>query len=160
MDDEEVSDDGQDISLINKGITSLKELRIQGRPLESFTSVHNLLLHCNSIRRIENLDCLVFLKNLDLSSNAIEKITGLESLVSLRCLNLACNKIHTIEGISNLRELRTLDISNNAVESLVGLREVRGDRYSLASIDLHGNAINRLEELGNFILSFIFFLQT
>ena len=147
-DDAAVAEDGSEISLFNRGIRSLKEIRIHARPMESFTTVRSLSLHFNNIKRIQNLESLVFLRHLDLSSNEIECIEGLESLVNLCTLNLASNRIAVVQGLRSLRHLSSLNVSNNRIHSLGGLRDLWGDSHALVSLDLHGNAVSNLEELG------------
>ncbi|XP_077126867.1 leucine-rich repeat and coiled-coil domain-containing protein 1 isoform X2 [Ranitomeya variabilis] len=132
--------DGKELSLMDKQITSLLDLTLNPHLL-------SLNLHCNQICRIEGLSYLHGLQHLDLSSNLISRIEGLDSLISLQSLNLSCNRLTAIEGLQNLLHLRKVNFSYNRIHDLSGLFALHGRSHRLSHLYLHSNCISSIEQV-------------
>jgi Leucine-rich repeat (LRR) protein len=149
------------LSLYQKGLTSLKEVRgleklgeittldlsnnkiqkIEG--LEIFPQLKVLMIEHNQITKIEGLDHLKDLTELNLDFNQISKIEGLDKLTQLNQLKLGFNRISKIENLNALSQLLLLDLRNNNITKLEGLNPVP----KLMQLHLQNNQINAIEGL-------------
>ncbi|KAK2149746.1 hypothetical protein LSH36_438g02044 [Paralvinella palmiformis] len=130
----------EELCFIDSGIKSLYSVALH-------SDLQVLNLHCNQIKKIENLEGLQHLKHLDLSSNQIGDISGLDYLVSLRTLNLSCNAIDTVQGLENLRSLAKLNLSYNQISNISGLQAFDGPEYKLSQLDLQGNSLLSVDHI-------------
>ena len=67
----------------------------------------------NKLKKIDNLDSLVFLKKLELRTNRIEKWENLDGLKNLAFLTLSSNLITKIDAISSHPLLQELGLFGN-----------------------------------------------
>ncbi|XP_013401506.2 leucine-rich repeat and coiled-coil domain-containing protein 1 [Lingula anatina] len=133
--------DSEELCMIDSGLQSLSDV-----PIRQYNNLKVLNLHCNFLRRIENLQ-LRSLLHLDLSSNQIERIEGLDSLSNLRTLNLACNQITTVQGLDGLRALVKLNLSYNHITDISGFHRLQGRDYKLSHVELQGNRIQSVQHV-------------
>jgi Leucine-rich repeat (LRR) protein len=103
-----------------------------------------LILHHNSIKKIDGLETGNCLEELDLSYNKIEVIENLDNLGgSLLKLNLECNNIKKISGLENLTNLFELNLSKNYISRLKGLQGLT----NLRTLFLSSNQLSRCKQV-------------
>lgn len=111
-------------------------------PLSKCSStLEELYIAQNKIRRIEGLEHLINLKILDLGANRIREMEGLANLKSLESLWLGKNKIEKISGVGHLPKLRQLDVQNNR---LLSFGDNITDSRSIEELYLGSNNISTL----------------
>ncbi|MGB1206731.1 MAG: leucine-rich repeat domain-containing protein [Chitinophagales bacterium] len=97
----------------------------------------------NQISRIENLDCLLYLKNLSLNNNLITRIENLEKLKRLEKLDLFENQIQKIESLNILQQLKNLELGRNKIVKIENLGKLK----QLKILGLAQNHIQKIENL-------------
>ena len=105
--------------------------------------INKLQLAGNSIRKIEHLGDLRYLRDLSMTGNQIREISGLDNCVSLNILSLSRNKINKIQNLRQLTKLESLGLTGNEIEKIEGLETLT----QLAILYLQENRIARFENL-------------
>lgn len=106
------------LALIANEVETIEGLEAQG------SSLQQLELYQNHIKRIDNVQHLTSLRVLDLSFNKIRRIENLETLVNLQELFLSSNKISKIEGLSSLKNLKMLELGSNRIRVIEGIEDL------------------------------------
>jgi len=128
-------------------VLSLRQnLIVDLEPLSDLTTLKELDLYDNDLKRIHALERLVNLTFLDLSFNHITCIENLEGLLVLEKLFLIQNKIPRIENLSSLTSLTMLELGSNRIRVIEGLDTL----VNLESLFLGKNKITKLQVCGDF----------
>jgi protein phosphatase 1 regulatory subunit 7 len=90
--------------------------RVEG--LHKFTGLTNLDLSFNKIKHIKNVNQCVDLKDLYFVQNRISQIENLEGMTKLRNLELGGNRIREIEGLDTLTGLEELWLGKNKITEI------------------------------------------
>ena len=124
--------------------------------LEMAQNLEVLNLSENTIRNLEPISGLLFLRSLDLSQNALTNLTALSGLSNLEKLDVSYNSLTSIAPISACVSLAWLDVSNNslntlgAVDNLALLTHLSASHNALTDISVLGNCSALIElEIGN-----------
>jgi hypothetical protein len=113
--EEVVTDEGGELSLINRGLKSLDEITLWFSDNE-LKEVKNLILSKNKINNLKGLYRFKSLKKLDLSDNQIENLDLFnDENNKIKKLNLSGNNLKSLKGISKISIPNRLDISNNDI---------------------------------------------
>ena len=126
------------LSLINKGITSLKSGDFNG-----LTSLTHLDLNNNSISDISALELLTSLTQLKITSNSFSDISSLKRMIQLTVLELQSNSISDISALKELEDLTHLDLTNNSVSDISALEKLT----KMSSLKLRNNSISDVSPL-------------
>jgi Leucine-rich repeat (LRR) protein len=109
-----------------------------------------------TLKGIEILNSLLFLKKLDCSNNQLTSLEGIENLVNLNYLNCSDNQLTSLEEIVNLVNLKYLNCSNNQLTSLGGIENfiklIKNNKNILKNIGyefIDSNDFVELQELFN-----------
>ncbi|XP_024128115.1 dynein regulatory complex subunit 3 [Oryzias melastigma] len=122
--------------------------------LQEFTSLVQLDLNNNLIKKIQGLDSLINLTWLNLSFNRIEKIQGLESLQKLKVLNLTNNQITIIENMDKLENLTHFFIGSNLLDQLENILYLQKFK-KLFHVYMKGNLFSNEDDYQLFIVAFL-----
>ncbi|KAL5280818.1 NISCH family protein [Megaselia abdita] len=102
-----------------------------------------LNLEQNRLKRLENLNDLIFLQKLNLSINCFSEFEDWHlQLGNLISLNLSQNKIKRLSGLRKLLSLQSLDLSCNSIEDLDEITHIAGLPL-LENLQLTGNPLAR-----------------
>lgn len=102
-----------------------------------------LNLEQNRLKRLENLNGLIFLQKLNLSINCFSEFEDWHlQLGNLITLNLSQNKIKNLSGLRKLLSLQSLDLSCNCIEDLDEITHIAGLPL-LENLQLTGNPLSR-----------------
>ncbi|WFD32273.1 protein phosphatase regulatory subunit Sds22 [Malassezia sp. CBS 17886] len=140
-------DNETEIDLTHLRITSLRPLHL-ARFAET---LERLILRQNLITSMRSRDFapLTKLKELDLYDNSIQHINGLEHNTALEVLDLSYNSIRHVSRVSQLGHCHTLYLVQNKV-TRVREGDLKGPiAGSLRSLELGGNRLRSLENLGH-----------
>jgi len=134
-----------------KGLSKLKQVKsicLRNNLLKTIhgfnevaSTITELDLYDNQVKKMENLDELKDLEILDLSFNLFRKIQGLDNLTKLHKIFLLSNKFTQIENIGHLTNLKMLELGDNRirkienVSSLMHLEELYLGKNKITSIE-------------------------
>ncbi|XP_019619475.1 PREDICTED: leucine-rich repeat and guanylate kinase domain-containing protein-like [Branchiostoma belcheri] len=135
------------LTLDNNNITEISGLS-NCRQLRELSIAHN------NLQKISGLDHLK-IKYLSLRGNNIKKIENLETLVYLQVLNLSGNAISSMAGLEGHNYLESVDLDDNEVSNIVEVQYLV-DLRLLTDLNLMRNPIQGLPD---YRLSILFKLQ-
>ena len=138
-------DDGEELSLIDEGLHSLRGV------LDSHTRLRVINAHSNHLTRVADAELGAFpsLRELNLSSNDLSTLDGVQGLATLEVLNVSSNRLVAIDvPVLGMASLRSLNLSYNRISSLAPLGELgrTAADHPLASLQLQGNQVQDLSE--------------
>ncbi|XP_028414468.1 leucine-rich repeat and guanylate kinase domain-containing protein-like isoform X2 [Dendronephthya gigantea] len=109
----------------------------------------------NNIQRISGLSNLP-LTHLNLSHNSVKKIENLDTLKYLKVLDLSCNYIRSLKGLQEHEFLQEINLEGNQIIDIAEIRYIRELRL-LRKLNFQRNPI---QEMSDYRLSILFRLQT
>ncbi|TKA64348.1 hypothetical protein B0A55_09549 [Friedmanniomyces simplex] len=115
--------------------------RIDG--LGDFTQLQILDLSYNKLKHIKNISTLTKLHHLYFVQNRLSKIENLEALTELVYLELGANRIREIEGLETLTKLEHLWLGQNRITELKGLQTLT----HLRTLSIQANRLTSLSGL-------------
>ena len=114
--------------------------------LDRFRKLQRLCLRQNEIQKIElPTTCASTLQDLELYDNVIKKIDGLQDFREIRSLDLSFNNIRHIKRLSELKKLDHLYLIQNRLSKIENLEELT----DLVYLELGANRIEEIEGLEN-----------
>jgi protein phosphatase 1 regulatory subunit 7 len=140
----EYDEDSDEIDLIHLRISKIKKLGLEkfkklqrlclrqnaieviDLPENLASSLTELDLYDNLLKRVEGLEKFTGLTNLDLSFNKIKHIKNLNQCLDLTDLFFVQNRISQIENLEGLTKLRNLELGGNRVREIEGLDTLTG----------------------------------
>lgn len=142
-----VTDEGGELTLINRGITSLNDIIFWFSDNE-LNEIRVLNLSNNEIDSLEGIQRFNSLELLDVSNNNIISLvlpnSTNDKFISINKINLSNNKIKSLNGISHF-ECRILDVSNNLITVLDDLPHNK--QFDLVNLDNNPNLTSFSEEI-------------
>jgi hypothetical protein len=127
------TDDGGELSLIDRGINSLQEI------ICWFSD--------NELKEVVTLD---------LSNNKIKDLKGIERFKNLQFLNLSHNLIEDTKYLSNINfqnNIRRINLSNNKIEIINGLQLLtNGERGEIDCTEFNFSNNENLQEISNSVI--------
>ena len=142
-----VTDQGGELILINRGITSLNDIIVWFSDNE-LNEIRVLNLSDNKINSLEGIQRFNSLEILNVSNNNITSLEHLTLLsannISINRIILSNNKITSLKGIKNF-ECRNLDISNNLITILDDIP--RNKQFDIVNLDNNPNLSEFSEDI-------------
>ena len=127
------TDDGGELSLIDRGINSIQEIIVW------FSD--------NELKEVVTLD---------LSNNKIKDLKGIERFKNLQSLNLSHNFIEDTKYLSNINyenNIRRINLSNNKIQIINGLQLLtNGERGEIDCIEFNFSNNENLQEISNSVI--------
>lgn len=111
----------------------------------SMDSSENHENNCNkrSIKNIQFLSSLVYLKGLDLSQNSIQDLSPLTNLTLLDQLNMRSNKVNKLPHKKILQKLKFLDLADNQITEMWDIQFAKKLQY----LNFSKNRISKLPKI-------------
>jgi protein phosphatase 1 regulatory subunit 7 len=139
----EYGEDSEEIDLIHLRISKIRKLG-----LERFKNLQRLCLRQNAIEVIELPEALASsLTELDLYDNLLKRVEGLEKFTGLTNLDLSFNKIKHIKNVKQCLDLKDLYFVQNRISQIENLEGL----IKLRNLELGGNRVREIEGLDTLV---------
>lgn len=112
----DVEIEGGELSLINRGLRSLKDIT-QWFSDNELNEITKLILSNNNIDNIDDIYRFSSLKFLDVSNNRIKEFAAINKCVKLQLVNLSGNDISYLPEAINLPKLEEIIVTSNPLPS-------------------------------------------
>lgn len=142
--------DNRNLKSLHVNLNNIHNIEeLSALPYLSFLSMrcsgNKLKSNCKnkSLKNIEFLKELIFLKGLDLSKNQIEDLSPISSMSELEYLDVRSNKIKHLPNLSKVSKLKFLDLASNHINKISELKKTAKLQY----LNLNDNQISELNDL-------------